>query len=92
MNLNNLKPLTTKEMENIKGGAFATALILTALTGLAIPIAKNLFESVQSDIVIPGGFKISWNKKDINNIKNLETKLAKLQKLYEDILPPFYEV
>ncbi|WP_342189536.1 UPF0758 domain-containing protein [Spiroplasma endosymbiont of Dilophus febrilis] len=52
----------------------------------------NHFNAQQADIGLPGGFKVGWNNRDATNIKNLETKLEKLQNLYNKILPPFYEI
>ncbi len=87
-----LKQLSEEEMISKTGGAVASFLIGGALLGLAIPVIKNLFNAQQADIGLPGGFKVGWNNRDATNIKNLETKLEKLQNLYNKILPPFYEI
>lgn len=92
MILENLKPMTDEECQTVSGG-FIQFLMGAMLVGMAIPVIKNLWNSVSGSIKLPGGIEGKWDsaKVDSKELTKIKTELNKFEEKFEHLVPPFYE-
>lgn len=92
MILENLKPMTDKECQAVSGG-FIQFLMGAMLAGMAIPVIKNLWNSVSGSIKLPGGIESKWDstQDDSKELRKIKDELNKFQEKFAHVIPPFYE-
>ena len=92
MNLDNFKPMTEEQCQQVNGG-FSQFLLGAMMVGLCVPIIKNLFTSISGSFKIPGVIEGKWDKPEIDTkeIKKLQTELSKIKEQFSHFMPPFYE-
>lgn len=92
MTLENLKPMTDEQCQAVSGG-FIQFLMGAMLVGIAVPVIKNLWNSVSGSIKLPGGIESKWDssKNDSKELAKIKGEFNKFQEKFEHLIPPFYE-
>lgn len=92
MILENLKPMTDQECQAVSGG-FIQFLMGAMLVGIAVPVIKNLWNSISGSIKLPGGIESKWDssKDDSKDLAKVKEEFNKFQEKVTHLIPPFYE-
>ncbi|MBP1527411.1 UPF0758 domain-containing protein [Spiroplasma endosymbiont of Dactylopius coccus] len=90
MILEDLEPMTDQECQAVSGG-FAQFLMGAMLAGIAIPVIKNLWNSVSGSIKLPGGIESKWDssKDDSKDLTKIKDEFNKFQEKLTHLIPPF---
>lgn len=91
MILENLKPMTDQECQAVSGG-FIKFLMGAMLVGIAVPVIKNLWNSISGSIKLPGGIESKWDssKDDSKDLAKIKEEFNKFQEKFAHLIPPFY--